>query len=1194
MAPPKKALPEGFVASPGDNRKVKCQACSEASPPGEWMQAASVSAHLKSKNHHRATTMRQQRSLDRGVAQAVQSQAPQTLSLPRTDLYLHGEQHNLGNVESPDNDFWDAYNADPSTFRIELDGTVEERVAKEMERIEAELDKFGEWNDVAIGYALGVEGERDDEEAQVQIEDMLAQAQIEDMVNALGADAGDTTTDTAGANEEWFPYPSKVFFLLDAMDNLPRLRISESLMKLFIFFLKELGVKQVPTIGAFRKFQASLRTSGAGVPSIPCTSVQGKVFYLNDIRKLVANDWCNPLIREHIHVYPEKPANGVVSELWHAAKWRCDMDTSILSPMYNAGNSRHYYINELAQLKTGSFVIPLRWVTYQGDTWADAYAMNIDHEGIASVLDAQADFIRASDLCANFLDLKSNDKLPLWSILAAEAGYPHQMPNPDRAVANGRPFYTSFINYFSDDVSGNRSKSWNKHWNAYFTHVNLPRKLLQQEAHIHFLSTSQHATVGEQFCEVKKIIEGTYTDPIPVKDPKTNEEALVRLAVNADSSDNPMQSEQCSHIGSQGNFPCRKCIVGGPQVDKQTNAGYYAFFSEGTPRSKDYVLNTVKHHLNLACQGVASHVKDHQTETGIKDPYAQYWIDKILDETRKMRATVKAQNPHLSGPQICNIVYQVWLAWVQANYEKMINPFFLLKGHDPTQDTPVEILHTILLGNVKYIWHYSHTTWKDDTKTLYVQRLQATSTEGLNVPPIRAAYIMQYANSLVGRQLKIVIQTAVFHVYDVVDTYHFTAWKTVGVLAVYLWVPEIDNMDEYCDDLTVAVANVLDAFAAIDPSKILLKIKLHLLRHLPNDARRFGPLVGVATELFESFNAVFRAASILSNHRAPSRDIALQLADQEGTRLRTLGGWWLDNESNEWKRAGPAVRQYIQRQPNLQRLLGWTGIPNRSCQAGTAPETRSWEAKTAAEILGASEQDWFKCKELTALSGDACTVCSWVFFRSTNESIVIGRLVEILSPAEELASSAAIAVIDCFEVAAARHAVYEMPVLLRPHTGQLYRAVKVKDILFSFNAQHDCSTAQCSATATRRIEQERVETDLMESVIEHRQPDIFIINTSAFHNFHLLRLSLPRHSTRPVPSTPENAREALHFQHAAKLRAETTRKRRDRVEEAQRKAQEAAAAREAADRLEREAAELAADDGPPSQRLRIDDTQISE
>src|ERR1700761_3712321 len=105
---------------------------------------------------------------------------------------------------------------------------------------------------------------------------------------------------------------------------------------------------------------------------------------------------------------------------------------------------------------------------------------------------------------------------------------------------------------------------------------------------------------------------------------------------------------------------------------------------------------------------------------------------------------------------------------------------------------------------------------------------------------------------------------------------------------------------------------------------MLLKIKLHLLRHLPKDARRFGPLVGVATEIFEAFNAVFRAASILSNHRAPSRDIARQLADQEGMRLRAFGGWWLDAASNEWRRASPAVREYINKQPRLQKLMGWT------------------------------------------------------------------------------------------------------------------------------------------------------------------------------------------------------------------------------------------------------------------------------
>jgi len=44
------------------------------------------------------------------------------------------------------------------------------------------------------------------------------------------------------------------------------------------------------------------------------------------------------------------------------------------------------------------------------------------------------------------------------------------MPNPDHALAEGDPLYTSWIDVFGDDVSGNRSKSWNKHWNIYFSY----------------------------------------------------------------------------------------------------------------------------------------------------------------------------------------------------------------------------------------------------------------------------------------------------------------------------------------------------------------------------------------------------------------------------------------------------------------------------------------------------------------------------------------------------------------------------------------------------------------------------------------------------------------------------------------------------------------------------------------------------
>lgn len=198
---------------------------------------------------------------------------------------------------------------------------------------------------------------------------------------------------------------------------------------------------------------------------------------------------------------------------------------------------------------------------------------------------------------------------------------------------------------------------------------------------------------------------------------------------------------------------------------------------------------------------------------------------------------------------------------------------------------------------------------------------------------------MQYAGSLIGRQFKTIAQTNVFHVRGLVTDHQFMAWKAAGELAALLWVPEIRNINEYrvCSlsqilihlkpqlqrDIKVAVANVLDIFSLIDPSKMITKIKLHLLAHIDEDAVEFGPLVGVATEIFECFNAVFRYCSILSNHLAPSRDIALQLGDQEGLKHRLTGGRWFCRAEDEWRRAGPGVRHFMAAHPVLQRLLGW-------------------------------------------------------------------------------------------------------------------------------------------------------------------------------------------------------------------------------------------------------------------------------
>ncbi|KAJ7855645.1 hypothetical protein B0H14DRAFT_3085413 [Mycena olivaceomarginata] len=1051
-----------------------------------WMGVPSVANHLKSASHLRALRSSELSAMER---EEKEKRFERERQVSAATERLRDIQFATQQIEGPvaaaslrvmsegEAEIWEDFRINRADFSA---GDEAEDPEVRHRQFQAEAEIFGLWNPKVTARKLGFVddglGDKEDDEDDF-LGEFLRNFDLREPEPGEIQDAGHNTA--SGASEKWFPYPSKMLFLLNTLDNLPRPRISSSLMHLFLWILKEAGCKDVPSFDLLRQVQKELRGQ-CGVPSIPCRSPQGNVFYMNDLRAIIAKDWTNPVTRKLIHVYPEIPEDSIIREIWHAQKWRKHMDLDILSPMYVAGAS-HYYVNEVSCLQDRQLIIPMRWVMFRGKVWADTFTIAPDEQGEATVVDQKTIFICAEDLRDNYYDLQHTSELPKWGASTIEAGHPTRMPNPKCIIAAGHPLYSSFTDYFSDNVSGNKSKSWNKHWNAYMMHRNLPRQILQQEFHIHFISTSPNASVSEQFCEFKQAAKNT---------------SRFCIYINTGPSDNPMQSEVSVHISGKGNCMCRKCWA--------SDMGYHALFEAGVPRTKELILGELKKQVKMVCSGVIKHVKDLQTETGVKDVYTQFYIDGLISH---FKSICKDE----SNRTVEDIEAEL-IQWTVDNGDNIYSPFFAMKGFDPTKDTPSELLHTILLGIIKYIWHVSHTSWSLKQKQTYSMRL----------------------HSLIGRQFKTIAQVNIFHIRDLVTEDQFKAWRASGELSALLWFHEICNLEEYQQDLKVAVANVLDIFAAIDPSKMLSKVKYHLLVHTDEDVVSFGPLVGLITELYESYNTVFRHCSILSNHLAPSRDIARQLADQEGLKHRLTGGWWYSaGDEKQWQHTGS------------RKSLGWTdpkpakhgdiklGSLKRSQKDRHTHFLRTTTAARAVNYgLYPAESEWVKCRYVTSESLKDCFVGSWIFARSltTQDSTIPGRITDILVSG----SGAVLVVLEVFQVLSSCDETYGMPALVCRDSEELFSIVPSNSIKFKINVQHDCGAAQCDTSSVCLRMQEHIESDQIENFVVHKPLDRFFINSHAFHNAHLLRATLPRELLAPIPLFTD--RQTKHYELAAQLR----------------------------------------------------------
>lgn len=208
--------------------------------------------------------------------------------------------------------------------------------------------------------------------------------------------------------------------------------------------------------------------------------------------------------------------------------------------MYARGH-RQFYIEEICQLWDGRFVIPHDWVirdkvltaqctivmstkvlsAYSEDVFFSSQLIYILQDGWRVCDDPQV--ITASSFQFNYFDVVTrlgSDNIE-WKGLAfytisdfipinskySEGTIAPEMPNPLRKIAKDKNLYVIMVPLWCDDVSGNKSKQYNKHINMYMVNSNIPGQLLQQEYFVRFVSASQHASAPEQFSVLQEQIK---------------------------------------------------------------------------------------------------------------------------------------------------------------------------------------------------------------------------------------------------------------------------------------------------------------------------------------------------------------------------------------------------------------------------------------------------------------------------------------------------------------------------------------------------------------------------------------------------------------------------------------------------------------------------------------------------------------
>ncbi|KAH7917685.1 hypothetical protein BV22DRAFT_1025951, partial [Leucogyrophana mollusca] len=198
-------------------------------------------------------------------------------------------------------------------------------------------------------------------------------------------------------------------------------------------------------------------------------------------------------------------------------------------------------------------------------------------------------------------------------------------------------------------------------------------------------------------------------------------------------------------------------------------------------------------------------------------------------------------------------------------------------------------------------------------------------------------------------------------------------------------LPEIDDIDDYL---------------------------FHLLLHIIDHIRRFGPAIIFATEGFESYNAVIRGWCINSNRQAPSRDAAKSAASLARLRHLVTGGYYKaeveDSDGSvatRWITAGSMAIEICRQSPVVYHKLGL--VVDKEIIIGLAKLSKKphchWENTLASQYFSSPcvGAVYHTCLDVTATNGDVVGIGEFIIYFD-GQTLHITQIIEILVRQERI------------------------------------------------------------------------------------------------------------------------------------------------------------------------------------------------